>query len=271
MPLPEGFSEWEHLQNLVLRDHNKAVKEFFKNEPDDDLTTSKSSLKHACIIKDDDTTAMTQMRMWLFEITIRHAQSIQAPIYGIPTTSFHDSVAFLPQVRLFFREDGDDVEEDYSPVTSEITFRLMGETPQTMTEVKANRLGEKIKDIFAANKGYRLKRGRTKMTYLDKEKGYDFRLLVWDKLEGKQLITNVLDIQRHKPNWDNLSVIEREKTYPIIPSKETIFGKSRRKPRERPVAYVRFRWAELKLHGLVKDIILCDMTGYWRNALFKVS
>jgi hypothetical protein len=178
---------------------------------------------------------------------------------------------FLPQVRLFFREDSDEVEDDYSPVTSEITFRLMGETPQTMTEGKATILANKIKSTLGTNKGYRFQRGRIKITYLDKEKGYDFRLLVWDKLEGKELIKQVLDIQNHSPNWANLSVVEREKTYPTIPGNHLLLGKSRRKPRERPVAHVRFRWAELKLHGLVNDIILYDLTGYWRNALVKAD
>jgi len=271
MPLPEGFSEWEHLQDTVRLDHNKAVKQYFKNQPDDDLSTPKSSLKHACIIKDEDTATMTMMRMWLFEITLRHAQSVQAPIYGIPTSSYHDSIAFVPQVRLFFREDSDEVEDGYSPVTSEITFRLMGETPQTMTEGKANVLANKIKTVLGTNKGYRFKRGQSKITYLDKDKGYDFRLFVWDKSEGKELITKILDIQNHSPRWDNLSIIQREKTYSTIPGNQLILGKTRRKPRERPVAYVRFRWAELKLHGLVNDIILYDLTGYWRNALVKAD
>ncbi|MBW4568619.1 MAG: hypothetical protein KME31_11510 [Tolypothrix carrinoi HA7290-LM1] len=69
----------------------------------------------------------------------------------------------------------------------------------------------------------------------------------------------------------NQSTIDREKTYPTIPGNQSILGKTRRKPRERPVAYVRFRWAELKLHGLVNDIILYDLTGYWRNALVKAA
>jgi predicted dinucleotide-binding enzyme len=66
MPLPEGFSEFEHLQDLIRLEHNKVVRAYFKNQADNDISTPKAGLKHACLIKDDDSAAMTQMRQWLF-------------------------------------------------------------------------------------------------------------------------------------------------------------------------------------------------------------
>ncbi|WP_235526567.1 hypothetical protein [Nostoc piscinale] len=59
MPLPEGFSEWENLQDLVRLEHNKSVRAYFKNQPDEDVSTPKRRLKHTCIMKDDDTATMT--------------------------------------------------------------------------------------------------------------------------------------------------------------------------------------------------------------------
>ena len=35
-------------------------------------------------MKDGDTATMTMMRLWLFEVTAGHTQSLQTPIYGIP-------------------------------------------------------------------------------------------------------------------------------------------------------------------------------------------
>ena len=34
MPLPESFSEWEHLQDTIRLWHNKAVAKWFKNQPE---------------------------------------------------------------------------------------------------------------------------------------------------------------------------------------------------------------------------------------------
>jgi hypothetical protein len=104
MPLPDNFDEWEHLQDMIRRDHNKAVLSYFKNQDDDDISTPKRALKHACKIKDEDTATMTMMRMWLFEITVGHAQALQAPVYGIPVQELQSNAKFKPQVKLYFFE-----------------------------------------------------------------------------------------------------------------------------------------------------------------------
>ncbi|XHR85297.1 MAG: hypothetical protein ACFKPT_13905 [Gloeotrichia echinulata GP01] len=104
MPLPEGFSEWENLQDLVRLDHNKAVKAYFKNQPDEDISTPKARLKHTCLIKDTDTDVMTLMRMWLFEVTAGRLQSVQRPVYGIPWFEVQSERTFKPQIKLYFLE-----------------------------------------------------------------------------------------------------------------------------------------------------------------------
>ncbi|MFM6722922.1 MAG: hypothetical protein ACKPJF_00415 [Dolichospermum sp.] len=75
MPLPQGFNEWEHLQDQIRFHHNKLVDSYFKNQGNEDISTPKASLKHACKIKDSDSAAMTQIRLWLFEVTAGHSQS----------------------------------------------------------------------------------------------------------------------------------------------------------------------------------------------------
>lgn len=106
MTIPKGFNEWENLQDLVRKDHNRDVREYFKNQNDNDISTPKSRLKHTCLIKDEDTAAMTQLRMWLFEITVGRAQSIQRPVYGIPVQELQRITKFKPQIKLFFKEEG---------------------------------------------------------------------------------------------------------------------------------------------------------------------
>ena len=124
MPLPEGFNEWEHLQDMVKLWHNKQVAKWFKNQPINDISTPKPALRQACTIKDNDTATMTLMRLWLFEVTAGHAQSLQAPIYGTPVGDYQREVSYKPQIKLFFRERRDrDMVDRLSPATGEITFR----------------------------------------------------------------------------------------------------------------------------------------------------
>ena len=269
MPLPEGFNEFEHLQNTIRRHENRKINEYFRELlPDDwdgDLSISEGALKQACLHKDEDTASMTVLRLWLFYFSgqsTKPYQSEQVPVYGIPISTFQQSWKFLPQVMLFFSEDVSDVEAGYDPVTAEISFRLVNESSTTITKDEIKRLGEKIKLALGANRGYRLHKGWDKCTYLDKEKGYDFRLLVFDKATGMAIIEKILDIQEHTPSWEKLGYIENgapSASYPTNPGTQTILGKSRKKPRRRPRAYVRFRYAALHIHGLPQPLIITNM------------
>ena len=126
MVLPQNFSEWEHLQNQVQRHHNKLVQKYFKNQQDDSIGTPKESLKHACRIKDEDTAIMTLMRLWLFEVTVGHAQSLHPVMIGIPLLDWIRETRYKPQIKLYFREIYDHQKhgiEGLRQVTGEISFR----------------------------------------------------------------------------------------------------------------------------------------------------
>lgn len=271
MPLPSGFSEFEHLQGVYRKTINQIVREEFSDQSwvdtNPDITTSRGSLRWACTHKDDDSAAMTQMRTDLFYMILRKASDLHPPMYTIPVDSYHESVKFKPQVTLFFREDQEDVEDSFTQVRSEISFRLMNESADTLTRSEATQLGNKIKQLFGANNGFRWKRGRLKVSYRDVSKGYQFILTIWDEAEAKRVIEQVLDIRGDTPDWGNLSISKSERVFSTVPQTKVVLGRTTRLRRDRPIATVRFRWAELKMWELANPVILCDLTGYWRNAL----
>nr|WP_290226309.1 hypothetical protein [Trichocoleus desertorum] len=275
MPLPETFSPWEHLQNVVMQVQNRRVRKEFNDvggdDWDPDITTSRASLRVACTLRDDDSILQTFIRLWLFDVTLLGASNLHPAIYGIPVTSFQESVKFLPQIRLYFSEDLAQVEDDFEPVEAEISFRLVGQTSTTLTQSEMRAYANKIRTAFAAGSGFTWKKGRLKASYKDQHHGYNMILTIWSEAEAKRVIEQVLDIQGHAPNWDFLTVNEPKQTFPIVPGFQNILGKSRRKPRERPIAYVRFRYAELKLHGLPNDITLVDRTGFRKNPVVQAS
>lgn len=255
MPLPDKFSEWEHLQDQVRRYHNKQVNLFFKNTNSGNFSTPKEHLKHACLMKDDDTAEMTLLRKLLFEFDAGHAQSLQAPIYGIPVDDFQGEVTFKPQVHLHFRERYPYIADRVRAVTGEISFRLMDETGATFSRAKAEVLAGDIKrefgsPIFVWNKG------KYVYYYKDSEHGYHLRLLVTTKTEGERVTKAVLGIRGHIFNDDYSDYVENTRTYPNNPGNHTIYGQSVPKPIRRPTADVRFRYAQLTLHGRTKVINL---------------
>jgi hypothetical protein len=237
---------------------------------DDDIATPRSSIKHACIIKDNDTAVMTQLRMWLFEVSVGHAQNFHPPLYSIPSMAFQDHAKIKPQITLYFVEDYDDVSTGYTRVTGEIAVRLMDETETSLTNAKLIQYANKIKTLFATGTGFIWKKGKLMFSYTDTAKGYRLKVLATTETEAKRLIEQILDIQSHTPDWDNLNKSEPANIaskYPTLPPKKTILGKSRKMPRRRPVASVRFQCALLHLDGLPNPIPLVDRTFKYRDPI----
>lgn len=182
-------------------------------------------------------------------------------IYGIPVTTFQDQFRFPPQVKLFFRTSTTNSLGEKKEVRSEISFRIMNETEKTMNPSKAIVLAQKIRREFAIGAPFNYQKGKVIVTYLDKSKGYDFRLRVRDETEGRRVINKVLDVQEHSPEWSRLVVHESKASFPDVPDRELIYGQNRRPPVRRPSALVPFRYAELHVWGYEEAVTLVDLTG----------
>lgn len=255
MPLPDDFSEWEHLQDTLRLWHNRAVGIWFRNQEPNSIATPKEALRHACTMKDADTSTMTMMRMWLFEITAGHAQSLQAPIYGIPVSEYQRDVTFKPQVKLYFRERYTSLTDRSAPGRGEICFRLMNETSTSYSRAKAEELARDIKREFC-NPIFVWEKGIHYYYYRDLERGYDLRLLVKSKSEGERIARNVVQIQGHP--FENYSVdyTDTDRVFPSNPGTQLVYGSQVKKPVRRPTVDVRFRHAQLFLNGRQKVINL---------------
>lgn len=272
MPLPTNFSEFEHLQNLIRLEHNKVVKAYFKNQADDDISTPKASLKHACLIKDDDTASMTQMRQWLFEVTIGHAQSLQTPIYGIPVQEFQRDSKFRPQIKLYFKESYsfEKHSDGTAQVHGEIGFRIMNKMADTISRADAVEYAKEIKAEFATPPLI-WKKGKYKCTYLDLENGFDLRLLCLSKVEGESTIKSILKILDKTYSDNNFQFIENTKEFPVNPGTHRVYGRTVKKFRQRPTADVKFTHAQLLIPGQVKPVNLVGLNGRLKSAIENVT
>jgi hypothetical protein len=268
MTLPDNFDEWEHLQDTVRRWHNKAVDNWFKNQPDNDVSSPKPGLKHACKIKDTDTSTMTMMRLWLFEVTAGHAQSLQTPVYGVPVQEFQRDSKFKPQIKLYFKEPYDFAKhgDGTKQIRGEISLRIMTKTSETISRIDAVEYARKIKAEFATPPLI-WKRGKYKCTYLDLENGFDLRLLCISKNEAISTIRSVLTILDKTYNDNNFQFIENTKEFPANPGTHRVYGKQVQKFRERPTADVRFTHAQLLVYGQIKPINLVSVDGRLKNAI----
>lgn len=272
--MPQPPQPAENLQDIIKKWFNREVREYFSDlniddDWDPDLTSSRASLANACQHKDEDSLLLTLLKSWFFEHV--KSQTYRVPYYGIPVSSFQEARKFRPQIKLYFREDLEDVEPGYTPVAGEITFRLMDHTSETITPTVAATFANRVKlALGAGGSGYIWRKGKDMASYSDWGKGYQLQLLVRSETEGRELIGKVLDIQNDSPQWSKMNYSTNEEpmaAYPTIPEQDYIYGETRRLPRKRPIASCRFQYALLHVHGIASPIVLYDRSYTYSTAL----
>lgn len=272
MALPPEFQSVEHLQSVIRRWTNREIVDWFNDlggeDWDADISTSRGSLRVACTHQDADSLLTTSLRLALFDRV--RSQKFQIPMVGIPTGTVEEQRKYRPQVTMYFQEDLGDVDDGFAPVTGEISFRLMEFTSETITQANALAVANRIKTEFSNGGGYLWRKGKHMMTYIDKNKGYQLQLLVRNELEGRELITKVLNVKNDVPNWTKAQYkenLEPAAAYPTNPGTGRIYGETRTLPRHRPIASVRFQFAVLHIWGLTHPKTLVDRSGLLGSSL----
>jgi hypothetical protein len=211
-------------------------------------------------MKDSDTADMVLLRKLLFEFDAGHAQSLQAPIYGIPVHIHQSDTAFKPQVHMHFQEKFPYLADRLRPVRGMISFVIMNESSENYSRAKASILAANIKREFATPI-FVWEKGKFYYYYRDRDRGYDLRLLVKSKAEGERVAKSVLGIQGHPFNDDFSDYVTNERPYPSNPGTHKVYGQTQPKPVRRPTSDVRFRYAQLLLHGRLKVVNLVSTPG----------
>ncbi len=186
---------------------------------------------------------------------------------------------YHPLVRLFFREDSDfrpgtnqPVGQGQNRVKGELRFRLMDETAETIGKGELTALGERVKQTFGPNNGYIWSKGKESYCYADWSRGYQLQILARSEAQAKDLVTKILSLQSHSPQWKYLSktqnVAETER-YPNIAEKKMILGEEVTLPVKRPNAEARFRFADVRITPSMPRIVIYDHTGKKAGALVR--
>ncbi|MFB2880872.1 hypothetical protein [Floridanema aerugineum] len=266
MPLPESFGSWEHLLKIIRNFHNWRVRDFFKHDRYDRhvreprIDRPVNNLMQACIIGPNDSAIVVLVRVIFFEISLGNAARLQPIYYGLPVQPFdEDRMDDHPQILLYFEEDLAVTPDGFSRVQAHINFRLMDETPSTMTQTKAKVIANKIKAAFGVIPTWDFTKGKYIYSYQDRKKGYWLQIYAINKTEAVGVIKKILSIQGHEYDEDRLKESNAPgKQSNNNPGSHVIYGQTVRKKRYRPEKKVRFRYALLKLDGFGAPIVLYD-------------
>lgn len=271
---PDNFSPTEQFQDVAKKVWNKLAREYFRDvtgSGDDlDLAAPRQALLKACLHTEGDELALTIGRMLLFLHGTTWLRNQFPTVAGTLLDEIDGGVAYRPRITLFFVEDGTDVEAGYAPVEMECSFRLPNETSTTISKSELTILANKIKTTFGTGNGYVFRKGRKMVNYRDRVKGYDFRLRARDLSDAKDLIRDILALNGDVMDGTLLKFSQTDdeaEAYPYNPGTQTILGKSRSKPRRRPMTTVRFRHAYCTVAGVGRPVYLYSKYSYIPDVL----
>lgn len=276
MALPNNFSPWEHLQNVVRQTHNKVVRDYFSDlgngdeEWEAEITTPRGALRVACTVDDNDTADMTLIRMLLFNFTLGYKDADAVDDNANELTVINRSKK--PTIKIYFTEPKDEVEDGYRRLEGVIGFRIMGGVDAVNSETELRAFATRIRNEFAKPTRFIWRRGKTMYSYSDWDKGYQMQILGREESNIKELISKVLSVQNHTPEWEFLNISNNDQptqAYPTVPQTTTLLGKTRRVARRRPIGNVRYSFSTIKIPGLPERIVLHDSTGLKSKALLK--
>jgi hypothetical protein len=262
---------WHNLRELLRKTYNREVNEWFRDVPDDfpDNSTSRKNAKRACLVLPRETQNMALLKTLTFRYVVQRTH-LRPHVYGTPIGSFDKVRRYRPQIVLEFREDELDIEPGYSPLDGRISFRLMNEDSETITNTELTTIARRIKTEFGGSTEYIWRKGKDLASYVDKNKGYQFQLLVRSKEDAKELITKVINCNADTPNFKYLSYKESDsptEAYPTLPGNLNVLGEVVKQPRVRPISSVRFRTAYCNIWGKNDPVILYDRSFTYLNPL----
>lgn len=262
MALPEPFSDVEHWQRVVRREYNDEIREHFRDKFGDagnwdaEIETTRGQMLQALLHQDSDPIQLTlgRMQLYQFVFTQRQETSTFIDMYDRP----YDDFTYRPEITLFFSQSRSSIPKDQTPAKGLISYRIINETSESLTEANVKLRADRIKNLFTQPSLFTWHKGKLKYTYLDLKNGYDFRLLTTTEAEAKRIIEQTLDIESKTPDWDLLSEHNPKRASSTVIQTKRIYGKNRKVPRWRPIENVKFRYASIKIHGIPRPIYIVD-------------
>jgi hypothetical protein len=225
----------EALDRIAIFLHNKEVKDYFRDIPDTntDKRQPRVAAKEYFLIKDDDSSTYQVRAMQIFQAYVSAANK-EMDYYSVPIDSYHLVSSHLPQITLYFRPKKavtDTSTKSKSRRPMEVSFRVRQEKlPKTDTELRA--IAASIKRIFDTPP-YKYTRGKNKLSYQDRELGYEFIIGFQTESEALKLMKDVMSILNDMSSLNESKIRRSEpvkSTYVASEQRVKIRGKYKQLP-----------------------------------------
>lgn len=195
----------EALDNAIRLMHNRQVREYFKDIPDTDLSnTPRASTKRLLLLEDNDSSIYQLRAMDFFKKYCEDANGVNDLYFSIPVSTYNIAVGYLPQITLYFRQEyiaSASTETKERARTMQISLRVReSKIPTSTAALRA--IATDIKQQF----GTPIRKFRTgyrKVSYKNKQLGYEFIVSCRDVIDAENLIKDVMGILSDRDEYDD--------------------------------------------------------------------
>lgn len=275
--LPDNFDSFEHLQKIYIPQHNALVKQYFSDLGNDwqpNIASSRSALRVACTMTDNDNQLMMNLRHHLLFDLLGYGRK-NLIVYHGSQESIEPAVEGHPKIVFYFSQDSHTVTiGDKQRGDAEYSVRLMDlDNTSTNLRSKLIEIANEIKTQFlTARQGIVLKKGNLSVIYKSPKDGFSRGRKILasteaDAIDIYQRICQVID----KPFDEKKITVsnpKKESTVGEVTETQIILGKVRKKKAYRRTVDVRFRYAYASIPGEPKPVYLIDTT-YRHTPLVK--
>ena len=276
--LPDNFDPFEHLQKIYIPQHNALVKQYFSDLGNDwkpNIASSRSSLRVACTMVDNDNQLMMNLRHHLLFDLLGYSRKNLFVYYG-SRENMEPPVEGHPKVVFYFSQDSESISSvQRQKADAEYSVRLMSlENTSTNLHAKLVEIATEIKAQFLEyRRGIILTKGNLCISYKDTKNGFPNGTKILSNTEADAIdiykrICNVVDVPFDE---QKITVGNPKKTSTIgeVTQTQIIMGKTRKKRAYRRVTNVRFRYAYALIPGEPQPVFLVDTTSRY-NPLVKI-
>lgn len=194
----------EALDSAIRLMHNRQVREYFKDIPDGDLSdTPRASTKRLLLLEDNDSSVYQLRVMDFFKKYCEDANGLNDLYFSVPISTYNIAVGYLPQITLYFRQEYSEsasTEVRERARTMQISLRVR-ETKIPTTTAALRAIATDIKQQFGTPL-YRFRTGYRKVSYKNKQLGYEFIVSCRDVIDGENLIKEVMGLLNDRDEYD---------------------------------------------------------------------
>lgn len=262
---------WDFQRSVVRQIYNKEIYNWFKDlDPEQlllpDNPDGRTSALSACVIGAKDSIQVVLLKVLLFE-RLKQSITLLPKVTGETYDDIDQNYEHRPLITLSFLQDLAAVPDGFRAVRGYVSFRLINETSDTITEQKLRDVAVRIRDNFGLDGGFIWRKGKNKVTYRDKSNGLLLNVLCLTEQDGLEVVERMCNAagQQYDPN--KFQFVEPNRPSLTAPQgTDQILGKTVQARQWRPTVNVRFLYATAKISGLNNPVVLVDRSKQYFQA-----